>query len=184
MKTARLALRPFVESDLEFVDELHRDPLVSRYLGEGRPRTRTENEVWLERTLAATRVGCGQCVVVRRDTGEAIGRCGLTPYYRAPTEPSEVSADPGDLGTDALAFLELGYTLARRAWGMGFATEAAAAVLREAPRGAPILSLIHVDNTSSMGVAHRLGFVPRHDARWRNQPMRLFGPAEHVATAR
>jgi RimJ/RimL family protein N-acetyltransferase len=57
------------------------------------------------------------------------------------------------------AELELGWTLARFAWGFGYATEAARAV-RDwafeviAPRR--LISLIHPDNVRSQSVARRL----------------------------
>lgn len=59
--------------------------------------------------------------------------------------------------------LELGYWIARPYWGLGFATEAAAGLLRAA-RGSLDLKSIHsghfIDNPASGRVLRKLGFRP------------------------
>ena len=55
---------------------------------------------------------------------------------------------------------ELGWTLAREAWGKGYATEGARSALRYAftEMGREnVISLIHPDNLASVRVAERLG---------------------------
>ena len=66
----------------------------------------------------------------------------------------------GFLNPEGWPGFEIGWTLARHAWGKGYATEGGRAALEYAftkldqPH---VISLIHPDNTPSMKVAERLG---------------------------
>jgi RimJ/RimL family protein N-acetyltransferase len=56
--------------------------------------------------------------------------------------------------------LEIGWTLGKPYWGMGYATEAAASAMRYAFLTQPVtklISCIHPDNVASQAVASRLG---------------------------
>ena len=67
------------------------------------------------------------------------------------------------LGTDQDGGVELGYWIARPYWGLGFATEAAQAVLALARHGLKIkrLNAWHfLDNPASANVLRKLGFRP------------------------
>ena len=90
----------------------------------------------------------------------------------APTEPSflitlrtggapKIIGGAG-IGTQADGSLELGYWIARPYWGLGFATEAARAVLGIArAMNLPRLTASHmVDNPASGKVLRKLGFEP------------------------
>ena len=90
----------------------------------------------------------------------------------APTEPSflitlrtggapKIIGGVG-IGTQAGGNLELGYWIARPYWGLGFATEAARAVLGIArAMNLPRLTASHmVDNPASGKVLRKLGFKP------------------------
>lgn len=110
LTTARLALRPFTdtESDLDLVVALDSDPEVMRYLTGGRPRTREEiRTVSFERMLHG-----GFWATHLRTTGEFLGWHCLHPVPDA-TPPTA----------------ELGYRLRRAAWGHGYATEGARALI-------------------------------------------------------
>ena len=81
---------------------------------------------------------------------------------------------------------EIGYWLARRYWGLGFATEAGRAVIEIArTNGLPPLQAGHfIDNPASGGVLRKLGFrptgriVPRYSrARGSHVPCALFEQA-------
>src|SRR5438067_8985310 len=120
LTTARLELRPVQAEDLDDLAGLYADPDVMRYIGDGRPRTRADSATRLEIMLDHWRKhGFGFFTMRRRGEpggdpqagtpatggrGEFIGRCGLQ-YL-------------GDTGA-----VELGYTLAQRSWGQGYATE-------------------------------------------------------------
>jgi len=151
IETARLLLRPPEPSDAASVLRQVTDPEVMRYLGpthdDAAGRIAEMRRAWRED-------GFGRFVVVRRDTGEPIGRVGLLAWdpvtWRAGTR-----REIGDH-----AEIELGWTLERTAWGRGFATEAAAAVrdwtLAEV-RPRRLISLILADNVRSRRVAEKIG---------------------------
>ena len=76
---------------------------------------------------------------------------------------------------------ELGYWIARHYWGLGFATEAAAAVMRIArATGLRRIRASHFrDNPASAGVLHKLGFRSTGKVETRHSPARG-GAAECV----
>jgi RimJ/RimL family protein N-acetyltransferase len=132
------------------------DPEVMRYLGgavdreESWRRMATHAGHWVLR-------GYGMWVVERDGDGAGSGR---------PVEPRGSSG------------LEIGWHLARHAWGDGYASEAArtamdwAWTVLEAPR---LISLIHPDNASSIRLAERLGErLLRHDTL-DDEPVAIFG---------
>ncbi len=178
LRTERLELRPFVWEDLAFLDALHEDEEVYRYLGDGRPRSTELHRAWLERTIAQHQEGIGQRVVVHR--GRAIGRCGIGRYYRSSVhDGARLSVTPQNEPSPWAPFLEMGWTFERAAWGNGFASEAANALLdRFTPREhEPLFAMIHVDNARSIRVAERRGWGPRQFATLYERPMVLYGPS-------
>jgi RimJ/RimL family protein N-acetyltransferase len=155
LETERLILRRPVLEDATPLLEAFEDPEVMRYIGSGQTGGYDDAVVQIERMRRAWEVdGFGRLIVERKDDRSVIGRCGVLAW------------DPGDWsnGTRAAigeeAELELGWTLVRRAWGSGYATEAAQAVAEWAfdtlsPRR--LISLIHPDNERSKRVAAKLG---------------------------
>jgi RimJ/RimL family protein N-acetyltransferase len=142
VETARLVLRAFRSDDLDAFAAMSADPEVMRYIGPG--ETLDRNAAW--RNLAGfnghwTLRGLGMWAIERKSDGAFIGRTGLhwPPYW-----PD----------------LEAGWTLARDAWGQGFAREGAAAVLAFARRQRPgqrLVSYIRPGNERSVRVALALG---------------------------
>ncbi len=177
MNTPRLHLRRFQPSDLPFLDELHGDPQVVRYLGTGTVRAPEENRTWLERTVSLYSRGLGQRLVEL--DGVPIGRCGTSPCWVGQADLGDSSAsvwfEASEVSGEARVFAELGYTFLRGHWGRGLATEAALAMRDEgAKQDLALVSLIHADHTRSMAVARRLGFDRWERARYRGRPMWLF----------
>ncbi|MFE6689104.1 GNAT family N-acetyltransferase [Streptomyces sp. NPDC057743] len=112
LATGRLALRPFTdtESDLDLVVELDSDPEVMRYLTGGHPMTREEIRAEsFERMLSG-----GFWATQLRATGAFLGWHCLSPVNDSPVNTAD-----------------LGYRLRRSAWGKGFATEGALALVRK-----------------------------------------------------
>jgi [ribosomal protein S5]-alanine N-acetyltransferase len=141
--TQRLALRPFTLQEGEALMRVFGDAQVMRF-GDG-PQSRAWVEDWLracQEHYAAR--GYGPYAVTEQRTGELLGYCGLT-YFPDVNGRSEV---------------ELGYRLARAAWGQGYATEAALAV-RDAAFSSlklqRLVSIIDPGNTASIRVAEKLG---------------------------
>ena len=167
LRTPRLRLRRWRETDLAPFAAMNADPLVMRYLPA--PLTRAASDALvdqLEERFATQ--GFGLWAVERIDEGDFVGFTGLNPL-RAGT--------PGGDG------MEVGWRLAAHAWGHGYATEAGRAALDVAlgPAGLPeVWSITAVLNTPSEAVMRRIG-LEFHSAF--NHPVLPVGHAlrPHVA---
>lgn len=158
LETERLVMRGWRQSDTDAYVAMFADDDVAEFLGG--PASR--EDAWRSMAMHAGHwalKGYGKWAVERRDDGLLVGRVGLF-------EPE------GWLG------LELGWVLARAAWGHGYAHEAARAAMAwawttlQAPR---LISVIAVQNTRSIRVAQRLemSLVGSHVLRGR--PVDVYG---------
>ena len=144
LRTERLLLRGWLESDLEPFAAINADPEVMRWF----PATmsRSESDALAARASASLGERGWGLWAVDRD-GEFLGFTGLAvPRFEAPFTPA----------------VEIGWRLARSAWGNGYATEAATAVLAFAFRELAIgevVSFTAVGNVRSRGVMRRIGMV-------------------------
>ena len=142
LETERLKLRMWRESDIDAYAEMCADPLVMRYLGAGKVFTR--HEAWRSMAVFIGHwylKGYSHWAVEEKAKGKMIGRLGF-------------------LNPEGWPGFEIGWTLARHAWGKGYATEGAKAALQYAFEKLDqphVISLIHPDNTPSMKVAERIG---------------------------
>ena len=160
VETLRLILRAFVPSDVEPYAQMMADPEVCRFLGDGRPLERADAWRQLAQIIGHWELrGFGLWAVEERVTGRLVGRIGCY----------EPEGWPG---------FEIGYVLAREAWGRGYAREGVAAALAYARRELgrdEIISLIRPGNRASIAVAEHFG------AR-RTHRVELFGAASDVYT--
>jgi RimJ/RimL family protein N-acetyltransferase len=146
IETPRLLLRPWREDDLTPFAALNADPEVMRFFEE--PLSCERSDAWARAIAdAIDDQGWGLWALERRDTGEFIGFTGLqVPRHDLPCNPC----------------VEVGWRLARSAWGQGFATEAGRASLG---RGFgqlgldEVVSLTAVANQPSRRVMERLGMT-------------------------
>ncbi|WP_419992913.1 GNAT family N-acetyltransferase [Streptomyces boninensis] len=145
LHSARLTLRGWRDSDLAPWAAMNADPEVREHLGG--LLTREQADASVARFRAGfERQGYGWWAVEVRATGEFIGFAGL---------------DPVD---DGMPFtgVEIGWRLARPAWGQGYATEAAREVLAfgfdtlELPE---ILAVTTAANVRSQAVMRRIGMT-------------------------
>jgi ribosomal-protein-alanine N-acetyltransferase len=148
--TDRLDLRPIRADDRAALVRLLGDPEVARYLGDGGPLEPAGVDRWLDAARRSDDEPHGGLrAVVRRDTGQMIGYCGI--------------ADGEDTGRP-----ELMYAFVPSCWGKGFATEAAQAVLAHVDRLADafddLLATADPANTASLRLLTGLGFVETHRA--------------------
>ena len=139
-------LRQWREDDREPFAAMNADPAVMAHLPS--VLDREESDTLLDRLSAAVEArGWGLWAVERRDTGELLGFTGLSvPRHPLPFMPC----------------VEVGWRLARPAWGKGFATEAAREALWVAfdQLGLEeVVSFTAVGNVRSRAVMHRLGMV-------------------------
>jgi len=142
LETDRLILRMWrEETDFETFAEMCADPEVMRYLG-GKPLDRLE--AWRNFAFHVGHWqmrGYGHFAVEEKASGNFMGRIGFL----------------NPVGWPAF---EIGWTLARKYWGKGFATEGARRALDYAFKELDkphVISLIHPDNKGSIHVAERLG---------------------------
>ena len=125
--TERLALRRFTPADAANLLSLDGDPLVMRYL-EGSTKSLAQVRDHVLPRLARCHLrhpGFGYWAAEARSSAAFLGWFGLRPV--TPTEDAMVRWPDAD-GPAGVA--ELGYRLRRSAWGHGYATEGAVALVR------------------------------------------------------
>ncbi|UQU62484.1 GNAT family N-acetyltransferase [Couchioplanes caeruleus] len=145
LRTARLRLRPFEDSDQDDLFALHSNAGVLRFW-DAPPwteRARAERFIAVCRRMAADGSGA-RPAVIRASDGAFLGWCGLSRW-----NPDHRSAS-------------LGFCFGEAAWGHGYATEAAGALLRWA-FGTLDLNRVQAEcdtrNAASARVLEKLGFV-------------------------
>lgn len=145
LTTPRLTLRMWRETDRDVFAALNADPEVMWDLGG--PFTRPDSDAKFDRyTATFRRHGFGRLAIGERQ-GAFVGYAGIMPA--APNHP---------LGRH----VEIGWRLTRTAWGKGYATEAARAILRDAFERlglAEVLAYTAADNVRSQAVMERLGML-------------------------
>ena len=157
VETARLVLRGWREEDFEAYAAIVADADVMRYLrGPLQPP-----DAWRQMALHAghwSLRGYGNWAVERQSDGVLVGRVGL---WRPEGWPG----------------LEVGWMLARHAWGQGYAAEAARAAIEWAWTelgAAQLLSIVHAENPRSMRVAERLGMRLLREDTLRGVPVLIY----------
>jgi RimJ/RimL family protein N-acetyltransferase len=143
LETERLVVRHFRAEDLDALSAVAADPEVMRYVGDGRPITREQARVWIERSLANyARHGFGSfAVALKEDEGGLVGYCGLV-----------------NLSADGEA--EIVYGFAEPYWGRGLARELAGPLIDFGfgPCGLRrIVATIDPENVASVRVVERWG---------------------------
>lgn len=140
--TPRLTMRPFTLDDVDVVHALWTDAAVRRYLWDDMAIPRERAEEMVRGIVAAfDRNGRGMWLVFVPPDDMAAGFCGFLPR----NEPAQG---------------ELIYGLSPAAWGRGYATEAAAAVVDHGFTALGLERIVakaDVPNTASVRVLERLG---------------------------
>ncbi|MEC3885744.1 GNAT family N-acetyltransferase [Halobacillus sp. HZG1] len=143
MRTERLTFRKYEDADFPFLFSMLTDPETVRFIGGGRVKGvkgATDFLQWIYRTYNVFD-GYGLHVLVRKSDGMKVGHAGLVPKFIEGKEE-----------------LEVGYWIGREYWGRGYATEAAAALLKHGKRERDrLVSLIQCGNTASQRVAEKVG---------------------------
>lgn len=142
LETGRLRLRPLSLADADGFFHLHRDAEVTRFIEPFTRKQVVERLTVNEREW--DRRGHGLFAVLQDPGARFLGRCGLK-YWEQFDE------------------VEIGWVLRRDAWGHGYATEAASAVLQwgfESFVDDYFTAMIRAENDRSITVARRLGMKP------------------------
>jgi len=160
LETERLVLRKPELGDLDGYAELWGDPEIVRYLS-GTTLPRDEVPGAIERMLGHwERHGLGLFSVLSKEDGQLVGRVGYLLWDTERWVNGIWESLDGDLE------LEIGWTIDRRLWGKGFATEAAL-VCRDhafAELGRDhVISLIAPENVASIRVAEKIGETYERD---------------------
>jgi len=146
IRTDRLLLRRWLDSDREPFAALNADPKTMRFFAATLDRLESDAFVDLIESRFEQQ-GYGLWALEVTDTGEFIGFTGLNPM------PEDVQGAGGT---------EVGWRLARHAWHRGYATEAAGAALDVAFGRLgmkEIWSMTAVLNEPSQAVMRRLGLI-------------------------
>lgn len=147
LATPRLLLEGIRADHLDELHALNSEPAAMRFLNG--VRTHQESRAELGRILAApARSGCGGWAVRRRSDSVFLGRCGI-----------KIAPDTSEH--------ELLYAFKSAFWGQGYATEAAAEVLRHTfSLGVPlVIACANPENTASIAVMQRIGMTFARHAR-------------------
>jgi RimJ/RimL family protein N-acetyltransferase len=169
LETDRLRLRHFVAGDVDLLVELDSDPEVMRYLTFGVPTPRAAYvETYLPRwfSIYERQPGFGYFAAERRDDGEFLG------WFHLRDDRIEPE------------YVELGYRLRRSAWGHGYATEGAQALLRHGfqTQGVGHISartLLH--NVASQRVMQKCGLTRVGEFVYAEDVIAGRGPEERAA---
>lgn len=154
LHTERLILKPPAADDLPWVLETMNTPAVMRYLGGEVRSEEAVRESFAADCTAFHSGGHRRWTIWLRDGQSRIGRCGLF-HVRTDTAPDGLKGQN-----------EIGWTLAQDYWGMGYASEAARAVLEFAFDwlGFPIVYSQTSDfNGPSTRMMERLGLARRQE---------------------
>jgi RimJ/RimL family protein N-acetyltransferase len=164
IETERLVLHVHRVEDFEDMYAMWSDPVVTRHIG-GKPFSR--EEVWARLLRYAgswSLLGYGFWVVRDKESGGFIGEVGFH-NLRRNIEPSF-----GDRP-------ELGFALAPRSHGKGFATEAARAALDWSDLRwgeGETVCMIAPENASSLQIARKLGYAETAYAEYGGSPVIIF----------
>lgn len=150
INTERLTLRPLVKEDVDELAAVLSDELTMRWY----PEAFTPSQVrdWIHRQLERYPSGTGLLGMVENRTGRLIGDCGAV--------WQEV---------EGRRELEIAYHVNRERWNLGFATEAAEAVIRYAFDQLDVdhvISMIRPENSQSRKVAEKNGLKAGRIVFW------------------
>ena len=140
IETNRLMIRSFQEPDIPEYAAVVADPKVTEFLGDGSPHSYEQAAAYVRDCMRSeTKNGIARYAVILRETEELIGFCGFK------------KVDD---------YIDFGWRYARRAWGNGYATEAAAAVLDQGINTLKLSGIVAesaVENVGSVRVMEKIG---------------------------
>ena len=145
LETERLSLRVWTHADAEALFAICRDAVVMQHIGTGAPHQNLDETRRFLAWAVAYQKEHGFCrwAVVEKSNGNVIGSCGF-------------------VRIESIGEIELGYLFDRKAWGQGFATEAAGACLSygfEKLKFSQVIALTDPEHSASQHVLEKIGFT-------------------------
>jgi ribosomal-protein-alanine N-acetyltransferase len=166
--TPRLRVRALSGGDMAFILTLLNDPSFIRNIGDRGVRTPDDALAYITDGPMASyaRHRFGLCAVELIASGHTIGICGL-------------------LQRDELPGPDIGFAFLPQYWSMGYAFEAASAVIDDARARLGVTTLLAIanpDNAASIRLLERLGFTFARLMRLRNEArdLKLFAAGAAV----
>lgn len=151
-ETDRLIIRTWIpKEDAEQAFQIYSDPEVTRFLITKVDSVESSLNL-LQRWVAKASLwnnGTGLWAIVTKETREIVGMIGLIPLQ---DEEEQLTQD-----------YEIGWHLKKSAWGKGYATEAAKAILDygfNTLKLPAIYSIARSENAASLRLIQRLGMIP------------------------
>ena len=140
IKTKRLGLRPFQQSDIDYLAELNSDPDVRQFFPDG-TQNREQTEARMNDFISYYKEKGLPCFVMfELESGEFVGRCGF-----GPVETGEI---------------EVGYLLHKKFWGKGLASEVLTVLLEWAKQNINadyIIAFAPIEHVASQRVMQKCG---------------------------
>lgn len=164
IESARLTMRGHRLDDFSECCTMWADPVVTRFIG-GKPFS--EEETWARFLRHAGHwavMGFGYWAIEEKETHNFVGELGFADYRRE-IEPS-IKGMP-----------ELGWALASRVHGKGYATEAVRAALAWGDAhfsAARTVSIIHPENLASIRVAEKCGYKELQRSNYKGHATIIF----------
>ena len=164
IETKRLVLRGHTIHDFDPLYSMWSEPAVYRHIF-GRPLAR--EEVWsrlLRYSGHWALLGYGYWVLEERATGAYVGEIGFADYHRDIVPP--LDGRP-----------EMGWGLKTSVHGKGYATEALQAIAAWGDAhfgGKETSAIIAPENTASIRLAEKIGFVRKLETTYKGEPTLVF----------
>ena len=140
IKTKRLGLRPFQQSDIDYLAELNSDPDVRQFFPDG-TQNREQTEARMNDFISYYKEKGLPCFVMfELESGEFVGPCGF-----GPVETGEI---------------EVGYLLHKKFWGKGLASEVLTVLLEWAKQNINadyIIAFAPIEHVASQRVMQKCG---------------------------
>ncbi len=143
LESERLILRHFSSDDAEFILELLNEPSFIHFIGDRKIRSLDGARVYIKNGPVASYAqhGFGLYLVELKDTGRAIGMCGL-------------------IKRETLEDVDMGYAFLPKFWSKGYAIESALAIKQYAMDVVGLKRIVAITdprNSASIHVLEKLG---------------------------
>lgn len=160
-ETERLILREILPTDEEAFFEMDSDPEVHRYLGNKPVKSIEQTREVIANIRNQYEVnGIGRWAAIEKSTGNFIGWSGLK--FITTIENNHTN------------FYDVGYRLARKYWGKGYATESAKAALEHGftkMNLQEIIGSVHKENVASRRALQKCGLIYVEDYEYETLPV-------------